>query len=153
MSLYFEDQALGYRFGTAARTIGEYEIASFAGLTGDYNPMHTDREFAGATAFGGIIAHGALGFSIAVGLINRTGMMDGTAVAFLGIGDWRFTGPIMSGDTVHATGEVTAARPSSKPGTGIVTHTIALVNQRGETVQTGTLSFLLRCRDAASDVG
>jgi len=144
MGLYYEDLKIGDQLTTAARTIGEYEISSFAGLTGDYNPVHTDSEYARSTPFGSIIAHGALGFAIAVGLMNRTGTLDGTALAFLGVRDWRFTAPILVGDTVHAELEVTELRETRRPDAGIVTRTVALVNQRGETVQSGSLTIMIR---------
>lgn len=151
MGLYYEDLSIGDRLTTAGRTIGEYEVSSFAGLTGDYNPMHTDREYARSTAFGGIIAHGALGFAIAVGLMNRTGTLDGTGLAFLGVREWRFTAPILVGDTVHAELEVTELRETSRPDAGIVTRTVELVNQHGDVVQSGALTIMIRRRAESAE--
>ncbi|MPY85837.1 MAG: dehydratase, partial [Actinophytocola sp.] len=82
MGRYYDDLSVGDTFTTPARTITEYDVAAFAGLSGDYNPVHTDREFATATSFGQPIAHGVLGITVATGLIARTGLFDGTAVAF-----------------------------------------------------------------------
>lgn len=142
--MYYEQQQPGRRYTTAGRTIDRFEISAFAGLTGDYNPMHTDAQYAAASPFGRIIGHGALGFSIAVGLLNRTGMMDETALAFLGVEDWRFGAPIFAGDTVRVHGEVVAARPSSSQPAGIVSHRLELVNQDDAIVQVGTLNFLIK---------
>ena len=144
MGWHYEQQQPGRRYETAGRTIGEFEISSFAGLTGDYNPMHTDAQYAAASPFGRIIGHGALGFAIAVGLLNRTGMMDETALAFLGMSEWRFAAPIFAGDTVHVSGEIVAARRSSSQPGGIITHRLELTNQDGAIVQTGSLSFLVK---------
>jgi len=148
MGRYYEEFSVGEHFVTPARTIGEYDVSAFAGLSGDYNPLHTDREFAASTSFGVPIAHGALGFSVATGLIARTGLFDGTAVAFLGIESWRFAGPILIGDTIHVEFDIKAMRETSNPSSGIVTRAVNIVNQRGETVQSGDLVAMVRRRPA-----
>ena len=65
--MYFEDFEVGARFVTAGRTVTESDVMSFAGLSGDMNPLHVDREFARGTAFGEPVAHGLLVLSIAAG--------------------------------------------------------------------------------------
>lgn len=152
MGKYYEDLSVGDRFVTPARTIVEYDVAAFAGLSGDFNPVHTDREFAASTTFGEPIAHGALGLSVATGLISRTGLFDGTAVAFLGIDEWRFSGPILFGDTIHVAFEISAMRETSNPGTGIITRAVQIINQRGEVVQSGAMTVMLRRRPEATEV-
>ncbi|MDP1780036.1 MAG: MaoC/PaaZ C-terminal domain-containing protein, partial [Anaerolineales bacterium] len=74
--LYFEEFSVGQSVKTAGRTIGEDAIFSFAGLSGDYNQIHTDAVFANKTQFGQRVAHGLLGMSIAVGLIMQTGLLE-----------------------------------------------------------------------------
>ena len=74
---YFEDFTRGERIVTASRTVTESDVLSFAGLTADYNPIHTDAVLAATTPFGQRVAHGALGLSLAIGLAARTGMMEG----------------------------------------------------------------------------
>lgn len=148
MGKYYDELSIGERFVTPARTIGEYDVAAFSGLSGDYNPIHTDREFASSTSYGEPIAHGALGLSVATGLIARTGLFDGTAVAFLGIDGWRFSGPIQFGDTIHVEFEITAMRQTSNPTTGIITRAVEIVNQRGDVVQSGDMTVMLRRRPA-----
>jgi acyl dehydratase len=144
--MFYEDFSVGQETKTPARTVTEADVVAFAGLSGDFNPIHTDAEFAAATPFKQRIAHGALGLSIVTGLGGRTGMLDGTAIAFLGIEEWRFSKPIFLGDTVHVRMTVTDARPSSKPGSGVLKRKMELVNQRGEVVQSGIFVTLVRAR-------
>lgn len=146
MPKYLEDFAVGEEIETPARTVTEADVVAFAGLSGDYNPIHTDAEFAAGTPFGQRIAHGLLGLSIASGLAGRTGMLEGTALAFLAIEDWRFAKPILFGDTVRVRIKVIEARASSKPGAGVLRRRIELVNQRGEVVQSGTFVTLVKAR-------
>jgi acyl dehydratase len=146
MPMVLEDFAAGQETRTPARTVTEADVTAFAGLSGDYNPIHTDAEFAAATPFRQRIAHGVLGLAIVTGLGSRTGMLDGTAIAFLGIEDWKFSKPILLGDTVHVRMTVTEVRPSSKPGSGVLKRKMELVNQRGEVVQSGVFVTLVRAR-------
>ncbi|TWP34938.1 MaoC/PaaZ C-terminal domain-containing protein [Leekyejoonella antrihumi] len=146
MGKYYEDFELGQEFVTPARTIGEYDVAAFAGLSGDFNPVHTDREFAAGTPFGQPLAHGALGLSVATGLIARTGLFDGTAIAFLGIDGWRFSKPIFLGDTIHVEFTVSTMRETKNPAAGILTRTVRIVNQHGDTVQSGDMTLMVQRR-------
>lgn len=147
--LYWEDFAVGSRWQTAARTVTESDIMGFAGLSGDYNSLHTDEEFARTTPFGRRIAHGLLGLSMLTGLTARLGIFDGTVVAFLGLKDWNFTGPIFIGDTIHAEMEIVEARPTKHPERGLIVRRLRLINQRGEVVQEGSHTLLIRRRPAA----
>lgn len=97
---YFEEFEIGDEVETAARTVTETDVMLFAGLSGDYNQLHTDAEFARGTLFGERIAHGLLGLSIASGLASRLGFVEGTAEAFTGL-EWKFRGPIKIGDTIR----------------------------------------------------
>jgi acyl dehydratase len=101
MPLYFEDFQVGQRFTTPARTVTEADIANFAGVSGDFNPIHTDAEFARSTPFGERIAHGLLVLSMLTGLRQRSGHFEGTIVAWLEIRNYRFLKPVFIGDTVH----------------------------------------------------
>ena len=80
--MYFEEIEPGFSITSAGRTITETDIVMFAGLSGDYNPLHTDEEYSKQTMFGGRIAHGLLGLSIASGLAMQVGFMLGTVEAF-----------------------------------------------------------------------
>lgn len=146
MPMFLEDFKVGQSYTSPARTITEADVVSFAGLSGDYNPIHTDAEFSGKTQFKQRIAHGMLGLSILTGLGSRSGILDGSAIAFLGIEEWKFSGPILFGDTVHVRMTVSEVRPSSKPGAGVLKRRMELVNQRGEVVQSGTFVTLVRAK-------
>src|SRR4030043_2092813 len=89
--MWFEEFEVGQQIITPGRTITESDIVSFAGLSGDYNQIHTDLEYAGATPFGQRVAHGLLGLAVASGLANRTGILEGTVIAFREINNWKFT--------------------------------------------------------------
>ena len=148
MTMYLEDFNAGQVFETPARTVTEADVVAFAGLSGDYNPLHTDAEFCAKTPFKQRIAHGMLGMSIMTGLTARTGMLDGSALAFLGIEDWRFLKPILFGDTIRVRITVADVRAASKPGTGVLKRKVEILNQRGEVAQAGHLLTLIRARPA-----
>lgn len=118
MPMYFEDFEVGQRFVTAGRTVTEADVVNFAGVSGDYNPIHTDAEFAKSTPFGQRIAHGLLVLSMLTGLRQRTGATDGTLIAWLEIRNYRFLKPVLIGDTVHGETEIVEKRETSKPDRG-----------------------------------
>lgn len=148
MAMYLEDFKVGQVIETPARTITEADVVAFAGLSGDYNPLHTDAEFCAKTPFKQRIAHGMLGMSIMTGLTARTGMLDGSALAFLGIEDWKFLKPVFFGDTIRVRITVADVRTASKPGTGVLKRKVEIVNQRDEVAQSGHLLTLIRSRPA-----
>lgn len=149
MPLYFEDFHEGQEFLTPGRTVTEADVISFAAWTGDYNPVHTDAEFAQTTRFGERIAHGVLGVSLCLGLMSRIGVFDGSAVALLGIDGWRFRLPVLIGDTVHCRITILGTRRTSSGTTGVLQRRFELLNQRGEVVQDGRMDVMVQCRDAA----
>jgi len=144
--LYFEEFAVGQEMGSPARTVTETDIVQFAGLSGDYNQLHTDAEFAQKTPYGQRIAHGLLGLSIASGLAARAGFIEGTAQAFLGL-EWKFKGPIFIGDTVRLRVRVAKLRPMPSMGGGMVLFTVNVLNQHDQAVQQGEWSLLVRGRE------
>ncbi len=144
--LYFEDLAAGMRFETARRTITETDLVNFSGVSGDFNPLHTDEEFARSTFYGRRIAHGALVLSIATGLRQRTGVFEGTLIAFLEIRSWRFLKPVFVGDTVRVTTEIGELRGTSKPEHGVMVQHVQVLNQRDEVVEEGDFIGLIRRR-------
>jgi acyl dehydratase len=141
--LYFEEFSAGQTVTTLSRTVGEDSINSFAGLTGDYNQIHTDAEFAKTTPFGQRVAHGLLGLSIATGLIMRTGLLEGTVIAFREIQEWKFVKPIYIGDTVHAVLTVNETKALPRIGGGALIAHVEVRNQKDETLQKGTLNLLV----------
>jgi acyl dehydratase len=148
---YLDDLAPGQTFVSAGRTITESDVVAFAGLSGDFNPIHTDAEFAKGGAYGQRVVFGLLGLAIATGLLDRIGVFSGSAIAMLGIDDWKFTAPIFIGDTVHLELTILAVRPSrSKPDRGVVERRFELRNQHGDVVQVGRIDVLVRRRPAAT---
>lgn len=144
MAKYFEDFIEGETYVSPARTVTETDIVMFAGLSGDYNPLHTDAEFCKDTIFGERIAHGLLGLSILTGLSTRLGIFDGTAIAFLGINEWKFSKPILVNDTIHFEMTVKEKRETSKADRGIIIREVTLFNQRNEVVQHGILPIMVK---------
>jgi acyl dehydratase len=141
--LYFEEFTVGQSVKTAGRTISEDAIFSFAGLTGDFNQIHTDAAFASKTQFGQRIAHGLLGMSIAVGLIMQTGLLEGTVLAFREIQEWRFVKPFFIGDTVHAVLTIAETKALPRIGGGSLIASVEALNQNDEVCQKGTLNLLM----------
>src|SRR5699024_10020721 len=107
-----------------------------------------DSEFAKNTRYGRRIVHGMLGASLCLGLIARTGVFEGSAVALLGIDQWKFTAPVFIGDTVTCTVDIVSTRPTSSGEYGIVERQLTLRNQDDETVQTGRMDIMVLARPA-----
>lgn len=142
-SLYYEEFAVGDYFETKARTITEADIVAFAGLSWDFNSIHTDAEYAKGSIFGERIAHGALGFVVHTGLSAALGHLTETVVAFMGM-TWSFHRPIKIGDTIHVEQNVKSKKATEKPDMGIVVFDTRLVNQKGEVVQQGDKTLFVR---------
>lgn len=142
---YFEDIEVGDEYLSPGRTITEADIVAFAGLSGDYNVLHTDAEFMKTSIFGERIAHGLLGLSISSGLGTRAVPRPFATMAFLGL-RWRFKGPIKIGDTIKVRMKVTAKKETSKPDRGVVTVQRAVLNQRGDIVQEGDTELMIERR-------
>ena len=140
---YFEEFEVGQKIITVGRTVAESDIFTFAGFSGDYNQIHTDAEFSKNTPFGQRVAHGLLGLSIASGLIMRTGVLEGTVIAFREINNWKFVNPIFIGDTIHVETEVAETKALPRIGGGSVVITLDVKKQSGETVMKGTWTALV----------
>ena len=143
---YFEEFQEGERIVTAARTVTEADVVNFAGLSGDYNPIHTDAEFAARTPFGRRIAHGLLVTSIASGLAMQTGFLEGTTLAFREIREWKFAKPVFIRDTVHVVITVEKTRAMRRLGGGAVDFKLDVRNQHGDTVMKGVWTVLVLSR-------
>src|SRR5262245_59208851 len=144
---YYDDFEIADEFVTPGRTVTEADVMLFAGLTGDYNRIHTDAEYMKGSMFGERIAHGLLGLSLVNGLKYRTDYDSDGVLAFLGL-TWKFSGPIRFGDTIHAVIRIASKRETSKPDRGIMIQTIQLINQRGEVVQEGEFTSMIKRRPA-----
>jgi acyl dehydratase len=142
---YFEDIQVGAEHLSPGRTVTEADIVAFAGLSGDYNVLHTDAEFMRSSIYGERIAHGLLGLAIQSGLGTRAMARPFATIAFLGL-RWRFKGPIKIGDTIKVRVKVTDKRETSKPDRGIVVLQRSVLNQRGEVVQEGETDIMVERR-------
>lgn len=143
---YFEDFAVGQVFHTQGRTITEADIMSFAGWSWDTNPVHTDKAHSAGGRFGGPIAHGVLGLSVAMGLVSRLGVFEACSIALLGIDGWRFERPMVAGDTVHCTLTITGVRATSNGTSGILDREFVLTNQDDTVVQRGNIGLMVARR-------
>lgn len=141
----FEDLHEGMTFRSPGRTITEADLMSFAGLTGDHSELHTSDVYARSSQFGRKVAHGLLGLAYAHGLMwARTGELRETAIAFLGISEWKFAGPIFVGDTIFVNYVLAELRDSrSRPTQAIANFDVQVVKQDGEVVQTGRKALLV----------
>ena len=143
--MYFEEFEVGLEIETAARTITETDIVNFAGLSGDFNFIHTNAEAARDTPFGQRVAHGMLVASIATGLAVQQGFIDGTTLAFREL-EWKFTKPVFIGDTVHVQIKVTETKAMARLGGGLVVFEARVINQGGDLVHKGVMKMLIKGR-------
>ncbi len=141
--MWFEEFEGGQQIVTPGRTITESDIVSFAGLSGDYNQIHTDAEFARTTPYGQRIAHGLLVLSIASGLAMRTGVLEGTVIAFREINNWKFTKSVFIGDTIHVVLNVLETKPIPRVGGGSIIIELTVKNQSDEVTMKGTWTALV----------
>ena len=141
---YFDEIALGEEYESPGRTVTETDIVIFAGLSGDYNVLHTDAEFMKRSIFGERIAHGLLGLAIQAGLFTRATPAYAT-LAFVGL-RWKFKAPIKIGDTIRVRARVAAKREAEKPDRGVITLERRVLNQRDEVVQEGETDLMVERR-------
>ena len=131
----FEDTEVGETMETASRTITEADLVNFAGTSGDFNHLHTDSERMSESSFGERIAHGALVFSIATGLLWQARERPSHVVAFYGVDHLRFVSPVFVGDTITVTTEVVEKEPRDHPvASGTIRYKTTVSNQEGEAV-------------------
>jgi len=143
---YLEDLTPGAEFRSAGRTMTESDIMAFAGVSGDFNRLHTDEPWVREnTPFEGRIAHGLLVLAMSSGLATP-GLDDVEIIAYLEE-TRRFTGPTYPGDTIHVRCRIDDARPSgSRPTMGVVSLEVEVRNQRDEVVQSGRDVWLVARR-------
>jgi 3-hydroxybutyryl-CoA dehydratase len=147
--LYFEDLEPGREWESMGRTVTEADIVNFAGLSGDFNPIHVDHSFAAETPFRRPIAHGMLVFSIASGLGVHSPPVR--TLAFLGVKEWHFRGPVFPGDTVRIRGKVLEKMVRGRGKRGEIVWHRQILNQEGKVVQEGVLITLVEARGPKSE--
>ena len=143
---YFEDFEVGETMVSPARTITSTDIVNFACLSGDFNEVHTNFEYAKTTQFGEPIAHGPLVYAVMGGLQYASGVNDGTLLALLQINNWKMLLPVLHGDTIRLEQTVLDKKETSKPDKGVITLKRPCRNQRGEAVQEREATLLYRRR-------
>ena len=147
--LYYEDFVIGEEYESPGRTITETDVVMYAGLSGDYNQLHTDEEYSKErNIYGTRIVHGLLGLSIAEGLKSRLGLFDGTSLASLEW-SWKFAKAILVGDTVRVRWKIVEKRETKKPDRGIVWEDVRLLNQKDELLAEGKHTVMMRRKPAA----
>jgi 3-hydroxybutyryl-CoA dehydratase len=142
--LFFDDIAVGQEWRSLGRTVTQADIVNFAGISGDFNPIHMDHEFAKTTPFQQPIAHGLLIFSIASGLGLHNPAMR--TLAFMSIRDWQFKDPVYVGDTIYVNTKVLQIEPGARGRRGVVTWQKQLVKQTGRVVQEGIVVSMVEGR-------
>lgn len=131
--LTFDQFNVGDTFVCQSRTVTEADVVNFAGISGDFNPLHTDEAYGRTTPFGGRIAHGVLVLAIGTGQINQLGVFEGTTLALLQQ-TIKYVGAVKFGDTIHLESKVAEKKESSKPDRGILTLENKIINQDGQAI-------------------
>jgi acyl dehydratase len=144
--LFYEDYSVGASITSQGRTVTESDIVSFAALSGDWNPLHTDAEAAKTTPYGERIAHGLLVLSMATGLAERLGFMYQTVLGFMGL-DWQFRAAVKIGDTIRVQATVSELKPMPRLGGGYVTFRVQILNQEDKVVQRGEWTVLVKSKE------
>jgi acyl dehydratase len=142
--LYFDDVEVGQEWVTGGRTITEADIVNFAGVSGDFNPIHIDHEFAKTTPYRRRIAHGLLVFSVGSGLGVNCPMMR--TVAFLRVMEWNFREPVFIGDTIRLKSRLVKKTLRGRGRRGEMEWYRGCTNQDGKIVQEGILVTLVEGR-------
>ena len=146
---FFDDFAVGEEYITPGRTMTETDVVLFAAMSGDYNELHTSEAFGRTTQFGKRIGHGLLGLAVSHGLFFRLGLVEGTAIAFLGIDSWKFEAPFFLGDTIRVKVRVDEKTPSrSKPDRGVIRFFFQVLKQDQSVIQSGFKTIMIRRKQA-----
>jgi itaconyl-CoA hydratase len=143
---YGDDFKLGDVFHTAAITVTETHVVNWAGLTGDFYPLHMDKEYAAGTQFGERLVHGPLIFALAVGLVSLSGIGGDSVIAWLGADNMRMQRPVMIGDTIRVRVEVKQQTPTKSPVKGVQVWLYTVLNQRDEPVMSFDYRMMFHMR-------
>ncbi len=146
MRLFYEDLNVGDEDQSTGRTVTETDVVSFAGLSGDFNNMHIDEEFAKKTVFGTRVAHGLCVLSIASGLWFTMPRL--ATIAFMGLEDWRFSDAVKFGDTIRITRKLVEKREHKRPNMGFLIFEVNVNNQDNKIVQKGKWVILVQRKES-----
>jgi acyl dehydratase len=145
--LTFDQFNVGDVFACQSRTVTEADAVNFAGVSGDFNPLHTDEEFGKTTPSAGRIAHGVLALAIATGQANQLGIFEGTTIALM-TQMVKYTGAVKFGDTIHLELKVAEKKETSKSDRGVVTFDTVVLNQHGKSVIEGQWVLMMARRQS-----
>lgn len=148
-SYYLEDFAAEQRFVSGGRTITEADLTFFSMISGDWNPIHCDAEFARKTRYGERVVHGALGIAISTGMLHELGIFEKSVIAMLGFRNWNFLAPLLVGDTIHLQLTILAVEPGKSGRSGKLGRKFELINQNGVVVQEGESDVLVLTKSGA----
>lgn len=145
---YGDDFKLGAVYTTPRITVTETHIVNWAGLTGDFYPLHMDKVYAEATAFGERLVHGPMIFALAVGLVAQAGFGEDAVIAWLGADNMRMLAPVRIGDTITVVVQVKEQKPTRNPARGVQIWRYTVQNQRGEDVMVFDYTMMFHLRVA-----
>jgi acyl dehydratase len=146
---YFEDFEEGKEFESVGRTVTEADFMMHSALSGDWTELHTNREYAEDTQFGQRIAHGPMTFVQSTGFVYRSGIVERTAIAFLGMNYMDLPNPVFIGDTLSQTMVVADRKDlGSRDDAGLVVIEVQTTKQDGTVVLEGDMKFLIKKKAA-----
>jgi len=148
-SKYGDDFTLGDVYTTPRITVTETHVVNWAGLTGDFYPLHMDRVYAEATQFGERLVHGPMIFALAVGLVAQSGIGQDAVIAWLGANNMRMKAPVKMGDTITVVVQVKEQKPTRDPKRGVQTWLYTVRNQRGEDVMDFDYTMMFHMRSTS----
>ncbi len=146
----WEDFEVGQEVTTASITVSEAHLVIWAGLTGDFYPLHMDGEYAKKSVFGQRIAHGPLTFALSIGLVGSSGVFGDSLIAWIGVENMRIPAPVMIGDTLTVNAKVVAKRETKKTDRGVTVFRYTVCNQKAECVMAFDYLLLMKRRTSSS---
>lgn len=149
-SMFYDDFEPGQIFTSQGRTITETDLTMFSMLTGDWNPIHNDAEYAATSKFGQRLMHGTFGIGLGLGLMHTLGIFEESAVALLDVRDWQFKEPVFIGDTLHLKLTIIDKSLGKSGNTGRIGRTFELVNQHGRAAHHGRADVLVKVARSTS---
>jgi acyl dehydratase len=148
---YWDELSVGATFTTSARTLTEADLVNFVGNAGFMEPLFTDRVYAKErSAFGAAIVPAAMTWCFAEGLVILSGLLHGTAVAFLKA-SLDVKKPVFVGDTIHVELEIIESRATRSGSRGIVVTRNRVTNQSGEVVMDYEPTRLIKSSPTGAD--
>lgn len=149
---YFEDFNEGQVFVSGGRTITETDLTMFSMISGDWNPIHADMEFAKLTRFGQRVVHGVFGMAVSTGMMHEMGIFHDSVIAMLGYRNWNFLAPLLVNDTIHLKLTILSVELGKSGNNGKVGRRFQLINQRDEIVQDGQSDVLVLTRKGGENM-